>query len=886
MKSTERPDPELLLQAINKRKKKKRGGKLYIFLGMAPGVGKTYAMLQAAHEAKLDGGDVAVGVVETHGRRDTQELINGLEVVPRRQLEYRGIMLEEMDLDAVLKRRPKLVLVDELAHTNVPGSRHIKRWQDVFELLDAGIDVLSTLNIQHLESRKESIEQIAGISVRETVPDSVLDRAFQIRLIDLSPDDLLKRLKEGKVYLGEKAELAAANFFKEEKLTALREIALRLAAEKVDIDLKALNAEHESGSMWQVNERLLVAVGLSRYSEQVIRATRRLASNLEAEWTAVYVDTGAELTAKQKATLSANLGLAKSLGAEVLNVTDVDVVEALTRVARQRAVTQIVVGRPRRRFVKDIVEGGSLLERLLKKSDIDVHILKEEIDGDEPRKFSFFSPLAKPAPFSDYLRTFWAVVAITAVSALLVNFVGFRPVGFVFLLSMLALGLFVSIGPLLMAATITALVWLFFFIPPAGELHASDPEDIFLCASYFVVALTTGTLTRRIRKNQAILMQREERSRMMYQVVRDIATSPTKELMIATVTKRLGEFLKGSCDIALVKKDGALRSFGKERLQLTRPEQEMAVARWAFDNNQPAGWSTETLQLAEALYVPLKGPAESVGVLAYQPKEPGALSAEDKDLILTVGRQLTVSLERETFRERSLESQRLEEIEKLHRTIMEVISDEIRSPLGAIMQAASMLAHEEKTDEAKKSQLSLRLFKTVERLNFAVDNLVTMSRINNGIYPLNKKPCSVKDMINASIDRIPHMLEHHQMIRQVPDDLPKLWAEPELIERALANIVVNAALYSPHDKPIQIEAAVKGKDVEIKVSDEGPGIPDEHLGRIFEKFFRVPGTGGEGLGLGLSVAKGVVRAHGGKLVAANRPTGGSQFTISLPIMAQ
>jgi two-component system sensor histidine kinase KdpD len=882
MKSSQRPDPELLLEAINKRKKKRRGGKLYIFLGMAPGVGKTYSMLHAAHEAKSDGIDVVVGVVETHGRKDTGELTAGLEILPRKILEYRGISLEEMDLDAVLKRKPKLVLVDELAHTNVPGSRHTKRWQDVFELLDAGIDVLSTLNIQHLESRKEAIEQISGISVRETVPDSVLDRAFQIRLIDLSPDDLLKRLKEGKVYLGEKAELAAANFFKEEKLTALREIALRLAAEKVDIDLKALNAEHESGSMWQVSERLLVAVGLSKYSEQVIRATRRLASNLEAEWIAVYIDTGAVLSDKQKATLNANLELAKSLGAEILTVTDINLVDALTRIARQRAVTQIVVGRPRRRFVRDIVEGGSLLERLLRKSDIDVHILREEIDGGEPRQFGFFSPLARPAPFSDYLRTFWAVIAIAAVSSVLVNFVGYRPVGFVFLLSMLVLGLFVSLGPVLVAATMTALAWLFFFIPPSGELKATAPEDIFLCASYFVVALTTGTLTRRIRKNQAILVQREERSRMLYQVVRDIATSPSKDLMIAAVTKRLAEFLDGSCDIALVKKDGTLRGFGTERLNLSRPEQEVAVARWAFDNNQPAGWSTETLQLAQALYVPLKGPAESVGVLAYCPREHTSLSAEDKDLILTVGRQIAVSLERETFRERSLETQRFEEIEKLHRTIMELISDEIKSPLGVISQAAGMLAGDEKADPEKRHALSLHLFEAIERLNFAVDNLVAMSRLNNGIYPLNKKQSSIKKILEAATSRIPYMLEHHRIIQNVPTVL-EAFAEPELIERALVNIIVNAALYSPKDSRIQIDVLSKGSDVEIKISDEGPGIPDEHMGRIFEKFYRVPGTPGEGLGLGLSVAKGVVRAHGGKLSVANRQGGGSQFTILLPV---
>ncbi len=880
--SLERPDPDALLAAISARKKR-RGGRLFLFLGMAPGVGKTYAMLLAAHEAKKRGIDLVIGVVETHGREETQVLLNGLDILPRQKIEYRGIVLEEMDLDAILHRKPKLVIVDELAHTNVPGSRHKKRWQDVFELLDAGIDVLSTVNIQHIESRKETVERITGVSVREMVPDSVIDRAHEIRLIDLSPPDLLKRLKEGKVYLGERANLAAANFFKEDKLTALREIALRLLAEKVDFDLQTLSAERESGGPITVAERLMVVVGHSLYSEQLIRATRRLASSLDTSWIAIHVDAGEHRSEEEKNQLARNLELARSLGAEVVTVTDTNIVEALSRVARQRNVMQIVIGRPKKRWLQNLLEGGSLLERLLRKRDLDVYVLRQELPAEPKKKQGIFANFEARSPLSAYIKTLWSILGISLINALFVSVIGYRAVGFVFLLGVLGLSLFVSFGPLLFSAALTALIWDFFFIPPVGTFYIRETEDIFMCVVYVITAMATGILAGRIKRYQNILALRESRSRMLYEIVWDIATSPNKDAMITAVVTRLSHFLDGNCDVALIKKDKNLRPFSADRLKVSKQDREMGVAQWALDNNKPAGWSTNTLSGAEAFYIPLKGSLDTVGVLAYQPKSKNALASEDADLLFTVARQIAVFLEREFLREKVIESRRLEEMERVQRTILGFISEEVRIPLSIIVQAAAILAGDSAGIEpARRKELSNHLQDATEKLSFVIDNLLTMSRIAVGIFPLKKELCDLGRLIQLASDHLQRTLSHHTVKVLADSNLPKVQVDIRLCQHVLANLLMNAAIYSPHGSTITITVHEVEDSMQIAVSNEGPGIPEEELNRIFDKFYRIPGTKAEGAGLGLAVAKGIVKAHGGKISAANQPEGGACFTVTLP----
>ncbi|MBX9769543.1 MAG: DUF4118 domain-containing protein, partial [Bdellovibrionales bacterium] len=526
----ERPDPDLLLEAIQENENKQNRGRLHIFLGMCAGVGKSYSMLEAAHERKREGIDVVIGYIETHGRKETEKLVSGIEMVPRRSVDYKGTVVEEMDLDGILKRRPKLVVVDELPHSNVATSRHPKRYQDVIEILDAGIDVYTALNVQHLESRKEAVEQITGIVIRETVPDSMVEQAAQVELIDITPEDLLKRLREGKVYLGERAQIAAQNFFKEGPLTALREIALRMTAERVDQELQGMMDRKEIAGSWKMTERLMVAVSHSPYSKRLIRTTRRLAYNLEAPWIAVNIDTGVVLNEEDQTNLSKNLELARELGAEVITTTDTDVSRALQRVARQRFVTQIVVGRPVQRFVfSDFFDGGSLLDKLIRtRGDVDIHVIRQEDKPDRQRALFRFPNFS--SGLGQYYNSFWYIVCLSifayVLNSVLPKAISYQSIGFIYLLGVLFLSLFVSKGPVFFGALLSCFVWNYAFIPPIGNFSISNMEDVIMSSVFLVAALTSGVLTGRIRKHEMILREREDLTQILYQIVSVIASSP------------------------------------------------------------------------------------------------------------------------------------------------------------------------------------------------------------------------------------------------------------------------------------------------------------------------------------------------------------------------
>jgi len=881
---SDRPDPDALLESITKRTKKKKLGRLYLFIGMAPGVGKTYAMLVAAHDAKRTGVDVVVGVAETHGREETLALLNGLELIPKKEFEHRSIKLEEMDIDAILVRKPKLVLIDELAHSNVPGSRHAKRWQDVMEVLNAGIDVFSTLNVQHLESRKVAVEKISGIRVRETVPDSMIDVAFQIRLIDLSAPDLLRRLKEGKVYLGEKAELAAANFFREEKLTALREIALRLAAEKVDQDLQGFAIEREGGVAWSVADRLLVGIAPNAGAENLIRTARRLATSLDAAWIALHVDTGVILEEVEKARLAKNLELARSLGAEVVTTSDTNVADAMVRVAQQRDVTQFVVGHPRRSKLFTFFGSESLLSQLLAKSGIDVHVASKEAAARWSWR-NFAGLFQRYAPFSAYVRSLWLLLGLSAFNVAILHIVGYRAVGFIFLLGILVFGLFTSLGPVLFAATLTALTWYYFFMPPAGTFGMKSPDDLVMVFTYFITALVIGILARRISNQREILSRRETRSHWLYRVVWDLASSPSKETMITAAVNRVADFLDGFCDAALTRKDGTLREFNMERLQLKNPSREVAVAKWALDNRKPAGWSTETLQAAEALYIPLSINSGVIGVMAFKPRTAKTLVPDDAELLFTIARQLTVCLERESFREKAFEAYRSEETQKMHRAIIDLFSSDARSQLSVIAQSASVLKEIEARDpDPRRAALCERLMDSSERLTIMFDNFVTMSRLAAGIFPLTLKEHSVNDLVDSALSRLERILAHRRIVRKVDEALPNVSIDLRLLQQALVNVIVNSAFNSPEDKPITISAKRLEQVVRISVEDEGPGVPQEELLRIFEKFYRIGNNENDGVGLGLTVTRGVIRAHNGRVMAQNRKEGGLSISFDLPFL--
>lgn len=847
-----RADPDVLLSAIAKKRAKKKGGQLYLFIGMAPGVGKTYSMLLAGRDAKRTGTDMVVGVVETHGRRETQKLLDGLEIIPKKLISHRGADFFEMDIDAILARKPAIALVDELAHTNIPGSRHAKRWQDVIELLDAGIDVYSTINVQHFESRKESVEKIAKITINETVPDSILDRAFQIQLIDLSVPDLLRRLKEGKVYLGEKAELAATNFFKEEKLTALREIALRVAAERVDAELQSFITERETGPSWGAVDRLMVAVGYGKSAENIIRATRRLAYTLDASWIAVHVATNEMISDKQRTQLANNLALARNLGAEIVTIADTNLADAIIRIATQKDVNQIIVGRSPRKFLRDVFGHGSLHDQLIEKSAIDIFVI-----GPKPKEainiIDRLKAIRVKSTVKSYTNAFIFTLALLALNAAISPFVGYRAVGFLFLLGVLVLGLLVPIGPVLIASVVTMIGWNFFFIPPIGVFHINATEDIFLCVSYLVAALATGILTRRNKYSQEILIERENRSQTLNRILLDIATETTSKGICVSVIKRVSDFLGGECDVVLLRKDRSLSSFVGDKLHVTNHNREMAVAKWAIENNKAAGKFTETLSSSEALYIPLKGAFDMMGALAFQTKKSATLNVEDMDFLFTVAHQIAISLEKQEFRKRALESERLAESERVHQTLLELLVKEIKSP------------------SSKKT--------TKAQLYFLVDNFLIISRLFIGVFPLKRESCNLFSLIEAAIDKVQDMLPLSPLHITVSGDqqISNVRVEPELLIQAVANIILNAAQHGL-DKEIVVDV----KPHEITVIDQGQGIKEEELGRVFEIFFRGDKSPKSGAGLGLSIAKGVLKAHQGKVTARNRPTGGLEVCISLP----
>ncbi len=885
----ERPDPDLLLKALKAESVKNRGGRLRIFFGMSAGVGKTYAMLEAARILLKEGTDVVMALVETHKRAETEVLLKGLPVLPRKKMEYRGKTFEEVDLDAVLERKPKTVIIDELAHTNVPGSRHAKRWQDIMEILDDGIDVYTTLNVQHIESRNEDVEVITGISVHETVPDLVLERASRIELIDLTPADLIARLKDGKVYLGEQAGRAVENFFKPDKLTALRELSLRVTGEIVNKELRNLTASGSASSVWRTSERLMVAVSPSPYSRQLIRGARRMAVSMEAPWFAVTVDTGSPLSDKAKRRLAENLELARKLGAEVVATADTDVVSGLKRAARQYGATQIIVGRPRSGWWWNRFQGGTLLDRFVDETNIDIYVLREHelipegraANRPDEAAWDLFEP-------DEYWRTLWVAIGITALNAGLVNYLGYRSVGFVYLLAVMLISLFYGFGPIIFLALLSSFAWNFFFIPPVYTFHIARPDDIIMCAAYGVTAIITGMLAHKIRENERLLRQRELRNETMYGIVEIFALSTGRDEAIKGCCEKLGSALDGDCAVVFKNRKGELEELPSPFMRWFWDAKEWAVARWAFENNMPAGWSTDTLSMADALNIPLRGPSGTAGTLSFKPHNHARpLSPGEDDLLHAAAGQLAVYLEREVFQERARETKKLEQSERLHQTILNGISHEIKTPLTAIMGLSSALEDKKvSANEELRGQLLGELGDEVERLNTEINNILDMSRLSSGVLTLKKEWNDLQEIVNVCAAKLKKKLSGRNLKINIAEELPFVRVDFTLFEAAVTNLILNAVNYTPRNSGIEISAAAHDKELLLTVADNGDGLPEDQLVSVFDKFYRVPGSKAGGTGLGLSIAKSVVETHGGRITARNRSGGGLEVIITLPIEDQ
>ena len=883
-----RPNPDALLAAIQKTEAETRRGKLKVFLGMAAGVGKTYAMLRAAQRAQREGINVVAGYVETHGRKETDALLAGLTVLPRRKSEYRGVTLEEMDLDALLAQHPRLALVDELAHTNIPGSRHAKRYQDVIELLDAGIDVFTSMNVQHAESRVDTVRQITGSTIHETVPDSVLDGA-EIELIDLPPEELLKRMDEGKVYLPERAEMAMMNFFREGNLNALREMALRLAADHVGQDVHDYLQAMQITGPWKSGHRLVVAVSASPYSPHMIRWTRRLADSYDCPWLAVYVEQPQPLGSEDQARLTKHLALARELGGEVVATADRDIARGLLRVAEQQNATQIIVGKPGGGNPIDRWRGERLLRRLVRDSGhIDLHVVRPEASEVHKAARRPPMPALEHSPPRQYVSALVMVAGCTILNLVLRDLLPVDPhaLALVYLLGVVLQASFVGIGPTLLTATGSALLWDFFFLPPLYTLYLTELSDVMMFCMYFVVAIVMGHLVSRIRWQERAESRREERSTALYLLTRDLADATDVDEMARRLVRQMAQAFQADVAILLRDASGALSSTAHPASMYAISEKEQGVAAWAFRFGKAAGRFTDNLPSASSVFIPMATNRGTVGVLAVKMPGDTPTTLEQFDLLDAFARQTALVLDRFRLGTEAEAARVLAESEKLSKALLNSISHELRTPISAITAAASALT-EVKPDSPLVLQktLAAEIQESATRLNRLVGNLLDMTRLESGKVKPRLEWCDVTDLIHVALRRNEAELSHHRVKTNLPKELPLVRLDFVLIEQALTNLLLNAAAYTPEGTEVEIGAAARPGEIAITVADRGPGLPAESLSQVFEKFYRAPGAPAGGTGLGLSIVKGFVEAHNGRIEARNRDGGGAQFTLYLPAEA-
>jgi two-component system, OmpR family, sensor histidine kinase KdpD len=877
-----RPDPDELLAQIQTEENKNKHGRLKIFLGYAAGVGKTYAMLEAAHQRQKQGVDVVASYIETHGRVDTEAFLNGLEVLPRRQVEYHGIRLPELDVDAVLKRRPGLVLVDEFAHTNAPGSRHPKRYQDVEEILDAGIDVYTTLNIQHLESLNDVVAQVTGMMVRETVPDSALDEAFEIEVIDLPPDELLARLKEGKVYIPEQAQRAIQQFFRKGNLSALREMSLRRAAERVDTQMRTYMRARAIPGPWPATERLLVCISPSPLAEKLVRTTRRLADELNAEWFALYVEMAQkpELNQANRERIGKTLQLAEELGARTRTLTGNSIPETVLGYAHKHNVTKIIVGKPVRPRWRELLS-GSLVDQLVYASgDIDIYVISSEAESKQPTLPAEWRP---HRPLGRYLVGLMLVSLATLVALVIRGKLEPANLVMLYLASTVIAAVFLGRGPSLLVSILSVLAFDFFLIPPYLTLAVSDTQYLLTFIGLFIVSLVVSSLTARVREQAEAAIQREAHTSALYTLGRDLTSATdlhqVAEIIIAHISQVFGR------EVAIfLPENGQLQVFACTP-DYKPDTNELGVATWAFEHDQPAGLGTDTLPAAALRCQPLKTGRGLIGVLAIHPKEPGKLlTPEQRQTFDSFAHQAALAVERASLAEQARQTELLQATEKLQNSLLNSISHDLRTPLVSITGALSSLR--EKTlvlDQAGRDSLIETADGEAGRLNRLVGNLLNMTRIEAGAMHLKKEPTDIQDAIGAALEQLGERIDKRQVKVNLPSELRLIALDSALFEQALVNLLDNAVKYSPPDTLIEINVLQDPEAVKIEICDRGIGIPTEDLERVFDKFYRVQRPESvSGTGLGLSICKGIVEAHGGTVRAENRPGGGTIIMITLP----
>jgi two-component system, OmpR family, sensor histidine kinase KdpD len=875
-----RPDPDELLASLISEEEKSKRGKLKIFFGMCAGVGKTYTMLQAAHTERMKDCDIIIGYVETHNRKETAELAEGFELIPRKAFTYKSTTVEEMDLDSIIARKPQVVLVDELAHTNAPGSRHKKRFQDVLEILENGIHVYTTLNVQHLESRSETVAQITGIVVRETLPDEIFENADEVEVVDLTPDELLQRLSEGKVYTFDRSKEAVTNFFRKGNITALREMALRIVADRVDKQLHDYMQQKRIKGPWKSGLHLLVAIDYSQQSTRLLRWAKNLSYSMGANIQALYIETLHKLKPKEREQLDRNINLAKQLGIKFRIITHNDIVKAIVDFAQKENVSHIIVGKPRVRNLISMIRLGNFVNRLIRYSgNIDVYILGSDRQSKDHFK-ERVSLLSFTSNVSQYLITSLIVILASVVGFILKDLIGYQVVSFLLLFLVSILALFYGTGPILLAATLSALIWDFFFIPPPYTLHIEKPEDLLMLIMFFIIALLNGILTSRVRDQEKKIRIREERTHALYQLTRELTLASGQDEVSKIAMRYIQKYFNLDCAIFLKNDMTQFDNRIQNDTKIVLSENELSIAAWVFRNSVKAGKFTDTLPSTEFTFYPLTGNVDNMGVIAV--RHPQVFTQGEEQFWEAFLSQISGKFEREFLWNAAKKSFLLSESDKLYKTLFNSISHELRIPVATIMGASDTLLTQQFPEETKLNLYS-EINKASVRLNRLIENLLNMSRLESGRISPRPDWCDVHDLANKVASNLNQELQPFAVSTVIPPDMPLVQIDFGLIEQVLHNLVLNATQNAPAGTTIRIKFFYDNGLLIIKVMDRGKGFPESELSSVFNKFYRGKDASAGGTGLGLSIVKGFVEAHQGTVVAENRQNGGAIFTIKIPV---
>ena len=888
----QRPDPDSILKKIDKEAR----GKLTVFLGATAGVGKTYTMLESAHERLLEGLDVVIGWVDTHGRRETERLVDGLPKLPVKTLEYRGKILPEMDIDAILTRKPELVLVDELAHTNIPGSRNVRRFQDVEELLSAGINVYTTLNIQHIESLNDVVAQVTGVVVRETVPDYVIDQADKVQLIDIPSEDLIERLKEGKVYIPGQAEQALRKFFRAGNINALRELSLRYTASRVDKDLSDYMREHKIDGPWPASGRVMVCVSGSPFSAQLIRVASRLASGVKAECLAVHIDvTKQQASDAERNRIAQNMRLAEDLGAKTLSVEASDLTKKILELAQSHNVTAIVIGKPRRGRLWECFH-GSVVNRLIRNSgNLNIYVIQTGHEPESANEAKIVTAQGKNTEeIFPYVYSLLMVAAITLVGFVIRDEIEPGNIALLYQLPVVLSAYWWGRWPAYFTGVFSVLAFDYLFVPPFYTFSVDDMRYLWSFFTFLIVAFVIGGRTELLRREAVAAKLREKNTQALFEFSREIAAVIDLDTIVRQLAKRVADALGRRIMVMLPDEKGRLSVYADFRpvegdchtlRQPIADSAEAAVAAWAYEHRRIAGRSTETLSGADNLYIPLATRESVVGLLGVKVVEK-LITPEQQKLMEAWAALAAIAIERVRLTEKAREATLVLESDRLRTALLNSISHELRTPLASIMGSASTLLESDSLYSAdERHELLESITDGSKRMNLILSNLLDTARIESGMMKLKYDWCDIEDVIGTALQHLSEQVENRRLEINIRDEIPLLQGDCVLLGQVVLNLVDNALKYSPADSSIEIQASATNEELTVSVADHGIGIPATDMEKIFDKFYRVqhgessiPGTG-----LGLSICKSIVEAHGGKIWASNRSEGGAVISFSLPL---